>query len=355
MTSSTSHGFMRGQRARRRSFGSASALLAIALTTWAALATSSAAGAEETASPEDAAADSIVILPSGCPQGPCPSLRDGDELWLLSSRRLSHCEPCPPPLDVVRCRQEWVVDSLTTLCSTPFDGSTIIYVHGNRYAAEEAVTRGMLYYDALSRRSAQPLRMVIWSWPSDQIDGNLNDVKTKAARTPVESFYLGWVLQQLAACHTARSTNDDARIGLVGHSFGARIIAGALHACAGGRINGRTLCGQPVCQPSFRVALLAAALDFTWMCPGDCYGRAQIPVYRLMVTTNQRDPVLKFFRFLRRGPRDRALGSKGLPSHCCSCRLIHLDVSRAIGRSHDELSYLQHRDVMNRIAGALLH
>ncbi|MCG8450151.1 MAG: hypothetical protein MI725_11310, partial [Pirellulales bacterium] len=64
-------------------------------------------------------------------------------------------------------------------------GRTIIYVHGNRVRRGEDLSRGMLVYRSLVSRShsSEPIRFIIWSWPSSTIPGPIKDLHVKAART----------------------------------------------------------------------------------------------------------------------------------------------------------------------------
>ena len=256
-----------------------------------------------------------------------------DELWVVSSRRLPSSAPCPPVLDVQRLNDDGPCPSGPDDLFRPFAGGTVIYVHGNRYQPQDAIVRGNMYFQTLRACSAAPLRLVIWSWPSDQIRGAIRDVRQKAVRTRAEARYLGAFLRDLATFSPAEP------IGLIGYSYGARVICGGLHVAAGGRVDGLGVPGPALRERRFRVVLLAAAIDYTWLCPGDEFGRAGRLIDRLALTINHRDPVLKYFRFLERGRKDRALGVAGLPRRCRCFPSIQCDVTRAVRGTHDERAY----------------
>lgn len=232
--------------------------------------------------------------------------------------------------------------------------TTVVYVHGNRVEAGEAYGRGLAAYRALTRHAAdsQPIRFVVWSWPSDKLRGPRpkRDARVKASRTPCESFYLAQFLARL---------NPDTQLGLLGYSFGARIVSGALHLTDGGTLGCLQL---PEANPrpahSVRVAMLAGAMNNNWWLPGHCHGRAWSAVDRLCLMYNTCDPVLRFYPRLDRRSRAQALGYTGF---CWSAslgedawRLEQTDVCCKIGRTHDEQAYFASGAIMCRVSETLL-
>jgi len=194
-----------------------------------------------------------------------------------------------------------------------------------------------------------PLRFVIWSWPADRIRGPLRDVRTKAARTPLASYCLAWQLAQF---------DPQAPVGLMGFSFGARVITGSLHLLAGGRLGRLALPPtEPQARPPVRAVLMTAALDANWLVPGHRHGRALTAVDRLLLVNNSCDRAMKWYPLLDRCRRPTPLGRWGL---CCPWRLgpaaarIHqVDASCQLGPSHDFRSYLQDSNLMALIWSGL--
>ena len=305
--------------------------------------------------PEDASPSvEVRVAADSASQYPVtPCLRPGDQIWVISSRRLPANVCGEPPLEVAVCEasssssSSWRSAELKEfLYDTDFPGATVIYVHGNRCTRSFVVERGALYYRILSRRSARPLRLVLWSWPSDQIKGALNDIRTKAVRTNAEAYYLGWVLRQMPHAH---------HVSLIGYSYGSRIIVGAMHAAAGGRVAGRQLTdGSPCPANCLHAVLLAAALDYRWMCPGGCFQKALVPADRVLITVNRKDPVLKRYRSAGAPARRSRTWRRRASLLPRGCKVQELDVSQGVGRSHDELSYLCDRSVLCRAAQVLL-
>jgi hypothetical protein len=224
---------------------------------------------------------------------------------------------------------------------------TVIYVHGNREDWATAQYRGMIAYHALVRVAGDPppLRFVIWSWPSDQIRGPRNDVLAKAARSDYEAYYLA---QFLAA------VDPQARVGLFGFSYGARIITGALHLLGGGTLVGLQLPdGTGTGEHQARVVLMAAALHDFWLLPDNAHGKCWSQIDRLLIQYNPCDRILRLYPHLDRCSRPQALGYSGFPWVSQlgddAARLAQQNVSCEIGDQHHALNYLESATIMDQV------
>lgn len=225
----------------------------------------------------------------------------------------------------------------------------VVFVHGNRADQCKAVNQGLPILHRLQRDSAgQPFRLVIWAWPADRIGGGpRQDALVKAARSDVQSYYLAEWLDRLPA---------EAPVLLIGYSFGARVIAGALHLAGGGQLAGWQLqrdTREAERRPA-RVMLIAAALDSEWLLPGGRNGLAFHGIDELLITTNCLDPVLRLYPRMRRGDRSSALGFAG---PACPWRLSDaglrfesVRVECQVGREHDWCAYLGSPAVDSRLA-----
>ncbi len=146
---------------------------------------------------------------------------------------------------------------------------TSLLVHGNDTDGRLAVSKGWEVYRSLVRKApaGQRVRLIVWSWPSDHIPGRFrDDARIKAQRTNIEAYYLARFLDR---------QRGDNPISLVGYSFGARVITGALHLLGGGVLEGRRL-GQreQYPRPPLHAVLMAAVLDRDWLLPGRQHGFA---------------------------------------------------------------------------------
>ena len=219
---------------------------------------------------------------------------------------------------------------------------TWIFVHGNQISASEAIRRGLMVYRKLRRQSTTsgPVRFVIWSWPSMRNMGRIRDAQQKAKRTDGESFLLGSYL--------AKTSGEV--ISLVGHSFGARIVTGAVHLAAGGSLLGGRLKELPDSSTRYRVSLLAAAVERDGLLPGGRYGHAFDRMDSLLLMNNSRDKALNFFWVIDLRRKPRALGDVGLACIPQGAQVQQFDWARAIGREHSFLEYLKRPAIMRRVS-----
>lgn len=263
-----------------------------------------------------------------------------DEIYVVSTRRLGavcdaaqlnarlQCEKLTTSSDGGR---NWraVNWHSTTAASKP----TLVYVHGNRVDRGEDRMRGLAVYQTLAMRAAGrgPVRMIIWSWPSEQIRGPVRDYKVKAARTRPAGWQLAWYLNQLPAQAPAT---------VMGYSYGARVATAALHILGGGDLGGLRLpAAQRQPQRRFDVALIAAAVDASWIRPGGPNGRALARVNNLLLINNRLDPAMRFYH-ITFGRKAQALGYQGLLAGRPGGRLWSLDATEPVGRSHALTNYL---------------
>ena len=149
-----------------------------------------------------------------------------------SKVRLS-CPRFAPRVEQFICGAGWISSSLEEFLAGD-DGTrvTVVFIHGNDTDAAEAEARGReLYREMLTSPCPEPpTRLVIWSWPSEQVIRNVRrDAQLKACRTNIEGYYLARFADQL----TPRSP-----LSFGGYSYGARVVTGALHLLGGGVLEG---------------------------------------------------------------------------------------------------------------------
>ena len=225
---------------------------------------------------------------------------------------------------------------------------TCVFIHGNRADSQRAMRMGWGVYRRLARQADRPFRFVIWSWPAAPMRGRLlKDVRLKARRSDVESYYLAlWV----------RRTDPRVPLSLIGYSLGARVITGALHLSAGGEVAGQSLPDVPAeARPApVRAVLVAAAVDNTWLLPGRRNALAPDQTERILVTRNSCDPVLRWYRRLHVPRRPQALGYTG---PACSTRpgpkpekIEVLGLQGSVGRSHAWSTYFDAPGLRRRLA-----
>jgi hypothetical protein len=210
--------------------------------------------------------------------------------------------------------------------------TTWIMIHGNRMSSHDAVNYGSQVTRSLlpGHRADLPLRTITWSWPSDRVHGLIEDVRSKAARTPSESFYLGWLVNQMPA---------STPICYIGHSFGARIGTGTMHLLAGGALHGYGLAGIDPARQLSRGIFTAAAIHNNWLLPGAPHGRALDQAESILFVNNSCDPALKRYRFIDRS-RPEAIGYCGAMidagrRHNARCEYFH--AGQFVAREHADV------------------
>jgi hypothetical protein len=351
---------------------------------------------------------------SKLPQSPCaaviradesvcqnaePVTRPQDQMWLVSSRELGYPE-CPDgglsKLEVLLHVKDddWKPAPVRDfLCceAVPRQGERLpivcVHIHGNRIDRQEALRRGWAVYHEVARRAPddQPIRFVVWSWPSDRIRGQLRDVRAKAVRSDAESYYLTGLLSEV---------DPKMPISLIGHSLGARIISGTMHLLAGGALGEYERPDRPAADamheplleaPAFlepipeasddtpedtsedapeaspvrvRAVLMAAAMHDYWLMPDQYHGRAVESMDRMLVLYNSADPLLRRYRLVSKGEKPRAIGYSGIAGGDqlgpALQRIVEIDVRCHLGRAHWFMDYLCTPPLMDEAAPYIL-
>jgi Alpha/beta hydrolase of unknown function (DUF900) len=267
-------------------------------------------------------------------------IRDGDSVWEVSSRHLSGACHLGAPLrisKVVGCSfqpsslEEFIADPVST--KSP---QTVVYVHGNWMEWNVARDRGLYVYQLLAAQTNKPIRLILFTWPSERDGRPGPDVREKASLAHVESYYLADFLKNVPS---------DQSIGMMGYSFGGAVVCGTLQLLGGGSLDNRSL-PQPIATlQNIRVSLVAPAFDRDQLKPCGKYSLALGQAERVVNLYNSIDPVLKRFRFIDRGSHEAAgflgipLGLGGENRLSTAPNIEQFDCSRAAGRTHSEVEY----------------
>jgi hypothetical protein len=288
----------------------------------------------------------IVIIQFAMPS-PAAAQRplcSGDRIWLLDVRSLptdtcNVCFPVRPNVKRVSGSGQVSPSSYDEYLQSIAEGRpTVIYVHGNRMPEEGVVERGLFIFNHCVTCKDQPVDWAIWSWPSER-EGLLGyDIRTKADRTDAQGLMLADVLRQHAAIASETT--------LIGFSFGGRIVTGALHALAGGQLDGRLAPGDPIKGANFRAGLVAPAIGDRWLAAGSQHELATQNLEKISVLFNQRDAILKRYWLIDRVRGQMALGFTG-PKHFAPrfdgsvLPVAGRDCSHFVGLSHVETEYYE--------------
>ena len=289
--------------------------------------------------------------------GECDGLRAQDEFWRLSTRNIGCVATDDFEADDLvvsvwdRRKETWRDASWEEFVSTrPRTKFSIVYVHGNRVEPGEDTAHGWEWYRAVLRDDSDlpPLRMVLWSWPSSQIRGQLRDVRVKYQRALWEVGYVGWFLEQLPEARPLM---------LIGFSYGGLIVPGALNQTALSTESASANDDAPTRLRPWGAVLVASAEHHDWLLPGHEHGAGLDLVRRMLVFVNGCDPALKRFKAVDRCTRPIALGYVGLAQSALSERQAERyreqDVSGIIGRMHSESPYRHSSTVMASIGDVI--
>ncbi|MBL8826801.1 MAG: alpha/beta hydrolase, partial [Planctomycetaceae bacterium] len=281
--------------------------------------------------------------------------------WLVNTRCLPTvgcCSSAPftPQVAICTCGQGCAPATLDDLLAEDSsDWFTVFFVHGNLTSYQDSIDLGHQLRAQLPERvcSGQPVRLIVWTWPSDSDVGRLRDDTALAgSRAATESYYLG---------RFATMLHVDQRMLVIGYSFGARITTGTLHLLAGCPLGGRHLADQhapsnDLQAPRMRAVLLAAAIDVDWLIPGHFHGAAMVPVERMAITINPRDLALKKYRMAEKRNAPEPIGKVGPPLNAMgsgAAKIVTTNVASELGIRHGSPYYFASGQVMNLIRGEL--
>gem|GEM_PF-1499856 len=266
------------------------------------------------------------------------------EYWLVSTRRLGcwrgqFAAEAGPGFSVSRyisgeCRWQ-SADTAELVAAAQVVRPTWVLIHGNRYNSQDAIDFGWLAAHTLAagRAADQPVRVIIWSWPSDQIHGAIKDAQAKAARTGSEGIYLSWLVDHLP---------HETPLCIVGSSLGARIGTGAMHLLSAGSLAGYSLPQPDFARTPLRGIFMASALHDNWLLPNSVHGRALNNVDQVLFLNNNCDPVLKRYRFIEDCGNPAAAGYSGarLTANQMT-RVRQWNASNSVGKTHDYEAYFR--------------
>lgn len=280
---------------------------------------------------------------------PAPCKRD---IWLIDTHAIDRCDCDLGAARFLRLEGncEWVTESEASFHSTNDPNLPVnFFIPGYLATVSLCVEHGWALHQALEKQAqcrgmeCAPIRLVIWTWPSERHGlGIVRDARDKASRADHEALLLAKVLGSFPV---------DAKVNLVGYSFGARIATGAADILAGGHCGACTF-ESASGGPRLNGTLLAAGVDSEWLSVCQPHSLAPSRFEKLLLINNSTDRVLKRFRLLDRSTKPKALGVVGLlmPNVSDSTHIQQWEVSQLVGRSHNFQRYAQSPEIMSAIA-----
>jgi hypothetical protein len=202
------------------------------------------------------------------------------EVWLIRTHRVCGCCPQPlesQPLKVWHLQDEcrWTASDLPSLLRTDDPNvPTVVLVHGFVTGSQSAISRAIegtwpIYRRLCCEAGGRPFRIIVWAWPAERTKNRLRDrtirglradVQRKGARTDTESILLAQYIDRV---------QPQVPLTLLGFSYGARAIGGALELLGGGHIRCCRLARTNTSpRAPIRAMMVAAAMDVDWLLPG---------------------------------------------------------------------------------------
>jgi len=301
----------------------------------AAAVTLVACAAGPTAAGTGLGADRAPIV---CPQPP------GDDLWLVSTRRLPGiCGlPTHAELDVERqVGDRWERSSVDAMLDEP-SRPLVVFIHGNRYEAAEARSQGMTLGRRLAANSPEPVRTVVFTWPSQQRGRLIESSRDNYRRAISDGHYLAWLLGRVP---------QQQPVAIIGYSLGALIAAEALDDLV---THPEASVDSPWVSRRGRthLVLVAPAMRCDALAPRGTCGAATRGIRRLTLVINSRDLALRMFPHLDRETNLDALGAVGMSRQAVPAVVEYsaTDAAPVVGRKHAFPEYMQSGTLMRRIA-----
>ena len=215
---------------------------------------------------------------------------------------------------------------------------------------------GLMWTDSwLRRNNVLPTDAVViaFDWPSQRVyRSDIRDVNEKGRRAYVAGYHLARFL--LAFPYQAR-------VCLLGQSYGGRVVPSALHLLGGGALNSQARDPEvrlPSGRPDLHVhgVVIAGASDHDWLDPGQRLDHALHGCEAFLNLYNRRDEALRLYPLLTRSGHHHALGKVGLTNKDfnrlgpLAARYHEFDVHDVLGIEHSLLDAVANPTIARRIA-----
>ena len=287
------------------------------------------------------------------------------DVWMVSTRQLPStcCVPMNPGLRVQHflaqnttngcCRGTWHPSDISSLLGPDAEGQIrpiVIFIHGNRYKHCEAAQQGLTLAQRCIASCAGMgnVRVIIYSWPSEQDGILLKDGRSKYNRAYSEGRYLAWLLGQIQPTRP---------VGILGYSFGALITLEALEDLVEAEEAGRTDL-QPWINRAAQTNLMfiAAAVRCDAFAPCGPYRQTLDCVDKISLIINPKDKVLGFYPMLDCNTNMEALGHTGMPRYWMPeyVALSMTNAERIIGKKHGFMLYLASRSLSSYLCSGAI-
>ena len=215
---------------------------------------------------------------------------------------------------------------------------TVIFVHGNQITTGDAKSEGLTVYRRMMDYGgdADPIRFVIFSWPSSKVGRLLQDVRVKAVRTGPAGCQLAWLLDQMPA----------ETPGLAGR-FQLRCADHHRRPAHSRRRQAERLAragrARESRSPADERRADRAALHAHWLGKGQYHGLAMTQVSQMLLVNNCQDLAMRYYHFLTPAAaarRHSACAARPASAPNMPPRFTRATSAATSGREHDLFRYL---------------
>ena len=251
-----------------------------------------------------------------------------------------------------QCGDTWRQATHATFIATmSLDWPVSFFVHGYNASERAAIADSDKFIAASC--CGGPFRFVTWVWPARHqfARGVVFNLEDKMQRARAQAYYLARTIEEIAPATP---------LTLIGHSFGTRVVGGALHDLAVRQVGASPLLGRPagetVARP-MQALLLASALETSAFVAGGSAEGALSQVDRLLLTYNPDDRILGYMAHYL-GRRD-LLGLTGLSLGASESntrgQLISFNANSWLGRNHLVPRFMRHPPLVARLRPHLVY
>lgn len=277
----------------------------------------------------------LSVIPTGIFATEISVQKTTPDIWIIETGLASATNPTAEEAQKITARRRtqngWETVSVRNMYGEMGDNLPIlIYVHGNRATAEDAITGGEEIMKHLP--ADKSYRLIIWHWDTQKSRLRVkNEYAEKAYMADFQGVYFA---------HFVQNIPSNTRVTLIGYSFGARTVLNGLHLLGGGQFAGQKL---PINEQNgtadFCALLLASATDNTDLAATGRFSLATKSAQNIYVTVNAIDPALKFYPKI--SPLSAsAMGITGAvyaPNPDNNAKIKHLPVSK---KTHKMKEYI---------------
>ncbi len=284
------------------------------------------------------------------------SLRDGDQIWWITSRNL--CGQLSLPNELISIRYQacdpdcknWILADTQHFVdehNSNSDTQTVVYVHGNRTDPTWSLIRGLqVYEELLAQREGQcPVRLVIWHWPADEFPLRVQEFEDNSIRAILHGRHFAKFMQFL---------NPEIPLRMIGYSLGVQFLLSAAEQTGSFAERGHER-AQTWSLAEIRLVALAPVIACNWPSNRQQLARVGLVIDHALAFENKRDVALKAFKAKCNLENLNLVGAAKFFDAFTpyGMQAQYVEVGNLVGREHSIVNYLAPLPIRERISDHL--